>query len=213
MAIPPFSNVVRPIVLILLVAAFGACQRAPQTASQAASADTSAPTMPDAEALAAEAADTANAGEGACRLLSASDIHNVLPDAGAGKHDTSRSQYGIDACVWQGKDGRFVAQTWTAKHSVDEEIHGLAAGFTDPMNATAQHALRFETMSGIGDRAMALIETQDQARGVLSDVAVLVTQHNGRTIVLMTDSVLARRARGDALDVLQKLGHSAVQRG
>lgn len=188
--------------LLLLLSALAACQ--PKTGTDA-SLSANPVTPPTDEATVPM--------EGPCRLLTVGEVRAVLPQAGAGKRDESRSQYGIDACIWEDANGRFAVQTWQAKSgSVDNEIRGLTAGFIDPLNRAAQGNVRFEAVADVGEQAMAVVETQDAQRGILSDVAMLVTRRGDRIIVLMTDSVLARRERSESLGILQKLGHAAAQR-
>jgi hypothetical protein len=58
---------------------------------------------------------------------------------------------------------------------------------------------------------MAIVETEDQKRGILTTVAMLVTQR-GDTIVIVGSDELARMDRTKALAGLQKLGAAAVKR-
>ena len=55
------------------------------------------------------------------------------------------------------------------------------------------------------------METEDLKRGILHDVAMIVTQR-GDTIVVMGADELARMDRAKALAGLQKLGAAAAKR-
>jgi len=152
------------------------------------------------------------AGDDPCRLLTDAEVRRSFPGARAGQPETSREKYGIRACVWQTERGSFALQRWTAKAgTVDNEIRGLSLGFVDPLNPAARQAVRFEPLSGIGEQAMAVVETRDDARGILTDVAMLVTQRGDQLIELHSQD-LARGDRAAALQTLSALARSAASR-
>ena len=72
-------------------------------------------------------------------------------------------------------------------------------------------AVRYETIPGIGEQAMALVEKQDDARGILTDAAMLVTLRTGQFLELQSQD-LARGDRTAALKSLATLARSAVAR-
>ena len=147
-----------------------------------------------------------------CRLLTDAEVRAVFPGAKSGVPERSREEYGIKACVWDMDTDRFVLQTWASKGgNADNEIRGLASGFVDPLNAGAQNNVRYETIAGIGEQAMAMVETQDEKRGILSDAALLVAQHGNRILELQSQE-LPHRTRAAALQALTTLGREAVAR-
>ncbi len=146
-----------------------------------------------------------------CRLLTDAQVRAVFPGAKSGVPERSREEYGIKACVWETDGGRFVVQTWTAKGSVDNEIRGLASGFVDPINSAAQNNVRYETVEGVGEQAMAVLETQDQKRGILADAALLIARRGNRILELQSQE-LPHRTRAVALQALTTLGREAVAR-
>ena len=165
-----------------------------------------------ASAMPATAAVVPPAGDDPCRLLTDAEVRGAFPGARPGTRETTREKYGIRACVWQTERGDFVLQRWTAKGgTVDDEIRGLSLGFVDPIRPAAGTAVRFETLSGIGDQAMAVVETRDDKRGILTDVAMLVTLRRDELIELHSQD-LARGDRGAALQTLSALARSAAAR-
>ena len=171
------------------------------------------PTNPSAEPAPTRAATgTPPATDDACRLLSDADVRAVFPGAGHGVRETTREKYGIRACVWETKGGRFALQRWTAKPStVGDEIRGMALGVLDPLKPAARSSVRYETIAGIGDQAMAMVESQSDARGILADAAMLMTQRGDQLIELQS-SELGRGDRGAALQSLTTLARAAVAR-
>lgn len=173
---------------------------------------------PDVLPVTASAAPLASASASAepveadspCRLLADTQVRAVFPSAKSGVPERSREEYGIKACVWDMDTDRFVLQVCTAKGSVDDEIRGLASGFVEPFGG-AQNNIRYETIAGVGEQAMAVVETQDQKRGILSDAALLVAKH-GNQILELQSQELPHRARADALQALTTLGREAVSR-
>ncbi len=178
------------------------------TPADVASAAAAAP--PGADAPPARAVP--RAADDPCRLLTDSEVHSMLAGAKPGVRERSREEYGIRACVWDTDTGQFALQLWSAKSSnVDNEIRGLASGFLDPVNPAAQNNVRYESIAGVGDQAMAVVETQDEKRGILSDVALLVAQH-GNQILELQSSDLPHSERATALKTLTTLGRTAIDR-
>lgn len=164
-----------------------------------------------APADAASPAKTAPAGDGPCALLETTEVDAILPGVKAGKRDRSREEYGIAACIWSHEGRSFELDLTTAEGSAENEIRGQMQGYVDPLKIGAMNNVRFEKMSGIGDEAFALIENTDAARGILSDVAILVAKYKGQFIVLGGSS-LGHTDRAKALAALEQLGRSAVGR-
>jgi hypothetical protein len=160
----------------------------------------------------AATASSAPAGEGACRLLDTAEVSAALSAAKRGVAEHSREQYGITACQWQTDRGRFVAQYWKSTGGTAKtEASGLMVGVLDPRKAGAQGAVRYENVDGVGDQAVAAIESEDAQRGVLNDIALLVAQRGDVILVLMAPE-LVRDERDRALASLKALAQSAVKR-
>ena len=114
--------------------------------------------------------------------------------------------------MWSGEFGRFVLQTWDAKGgSAEDEARGLVVGFVDPMSRESDAHVRYETVAGLAGPAVAVLETQDPAHGILNDIALLATVKNDHAIVILSDD-LARRERSDALAKLRSLAQAASTR-
>lgn len=178
------------------------------TPADLASAGGAAP--PGVNASPAHAAP--KAADDPCRLLTDSEVRSMFAAAKPGVRERSREEYGIHACVWDTDTGQFALQLWNAKSSnVNNEIRGLASGFLDPLNPAAQNNVRYETIAGVGEQAMAVVETQDEKRGILSNAALLVAQHGNRILELQS-SDLPHSERATALKTLTTLGRTAVDR-
>lgn len=164
-------------------------------------------------ATAATETKSAAASGGACRLLESSEVRAVFAGAKTGEADESRKQYGITACTWSTPRGTLVVQFWASENSsAKDEARGLIQGVLDPLKGdAARNNVRYENVSGVGEQAVAVIETKDAQRGVLTDFAMLVAQRGDRILVLIAPE-LARSERTKALEGLQALGKSAVSR-
>lgn len=147
-----------------------------------------------------------------CKLLTDAEVRAVFPDAKAARLDLGKEKYGIFTCVWDHAGGRFFAQQRTGDlESFAVEGRGLIDGFIDPLKPGAAKVVRFENVKGVGDRAMAVVERRDPARGILNDIAQLVTQRANRQVILFS-SQLPQRDRAAALKALEELGRAAAQR-
>lgn len=152
------------------------------------------------------------AGEGACRLLSTSEVSSALSKSEPGVAEHTREQYGITACEWSTEQGRFVAQYWKAENpSAKQEASGLMLGVVDPLKGSAAAKVRYEDVQGVGEQAVAAIETADEGRGILSDMAMLVAQ-KGNVILVLIAPELTRVDRPKALQALKVLGKSASEK-
>jgi hypothetical protein len=159
-------------------------------------------------ALAAPADAADSAADDPCRLLTQVEMAAVMPGAKAGQPERSREKYGISACVWEWNGGSFALQKLPGKHGAASEIRGLVSGYTDPL---AHHSVRYEAMPGVGDAAQAVVEPVDAARGVIPDMAMLVTHRGGHVLALQC-AALARGDRTAALKTLATLGRTAATR-
>jgi hypothetical protein len=146
-------------------------------------------------------------------LLTFTEVDAVFAGAKKGEVDNSRQQYGISACIWSTERGTFVAQFWTSTGTTaKDEARGLMLGSLDPLKGqAARNNVRYEDVQGVGEQAVAVLETQDDQRGVLSDFAMLVAQRGDHILVLIAPE-LARGERRKALTQLQALGKSASDR-
>lgn len=147
-----------------------------------------------------------------CKLLTDAEVRKVFTDAKPGQRERTREQYGITACLWDYPGGKFAVQLTNAKPgTVDNEIRGMSLGFVDPLKPAARKAVRYETIRGVGDQAMAIVEPADEKRGILTDSAYLITQR-GDQQAMLTSTTLAKRDRAAALKTLEELGKTAVSR-
>lgn len=168
----------------------------------------------DRQSVGVESADAASpvlAGD-PCKLLTTAEIAAFVPGAKGGMRDRSREEYGISACTWSTPRGRFAVQTWKSDpNSVENEIRGLSQGFIDPLMPGAKNNVRFETIPGVGDKTMIVIEQADAQRGILSDASMLISQRGDRMIVLQSDD-LVRANRTKALSAFRELALAAMKR-
>lgn len=147
-----------------------------------------------------------------CRLLTDAEVRKVFADAKPARLDRSREKLGVYTCVWDHPGGRFFAQQHTGElEPFTVEGRGLIDGFIDPVKPGAEKAVRFENVKGVGDRAMVVIEKRDPARGILNDIAQLVTQRGSQQVILFS-SQLPQRDRAAAMKALEELGRAAAQR-
>ncbi|MFN0303971.1 MAG: hypothetical protein ACKVQU_26865 [Burkholderiales bacterium] len=147
-----------------------------------------------------------------CKVLTDADVRKVFPDAKSGQRERRNEQYGMTACFWDYPGGRFAVQVSVEQPgTVKNEIRGMSLGFVDPLKAGAAANVRYETIKGVGDDAMAIVEPADAKRGILTDSAYLITQRGDQQAMLFS-STLARRDRAEALKKLEELGKAAAGR-
>lgn len=183
---------------------------------QSACGNSSAPSATNTDAASPPAA-TAPAGaptggpvaEGLCKLLTQSEVAAVFPDAEAGVVTTIRVE-GATACIWNTPTGRLALQSWPAQDSVADELKGAVYPSLD-LSKPTDGLIRYETVTGVGDEALAAVARKDEARGIVSDTAILVSRRGDR-ILLFIGNDLAQRNHDQALAALQSLGHSAAAR-
>ena len=149
------------------------------------------------------------AAEGLCQLLTLDEVAAVFPGAEAGVV-TKVPVEGVTACTWGIPAGRLVLQSWPAKDSVADEMKGLVFGVLDPFKPK-DGLIHYETVTGVGDEALAVLAQKDEKRGILSDAAILVGRRGDKILVILSDD-LPRRDRKQALAALQALGSSAASR-
>ena len=138
-----------------------------------------------------------------CKLLGENEVRKAFPDAKAGKVDHSLEAHGIISCLWDHPGGRFAVQVYKGEQgTIENEIRGMSLMFLDPLKPGAEQNVRYVTIKDVGDQARAIVETADEKKGFLTDSAVLVAQHKGFQLILMSTQ-LAQRDRSSALKVLE----------
>ena len=170
---------------------------------------TSEPATSESATTAVATAASGQPADGLCRLLTLDEVAATFPGAEAGKV-TEVPMEGVTACTWGIPAGRFVLESWPAAAPLSDEIHDLASGSLDPFKQT-DGLVRYETVAGVGDEALAVIEQQDETHGILSDMAILVAWRGDKILVILSDD-LPRRDRKQALAALQALGSRAASR-
>lgn len=176
--------------------------------SELAPRATAAPGAASAAGAAAQAASS----ESVCRLLTDADARKVFPDAKPGQPDLRNQKYGIVYCRWEYGTGTFYIRLDNEEPAeIESEAEGLVQGFLDPVHAASKGAVRYQAIAGVGDAAIAAVETADKSKGVLSDFGLLFVHSAKRQLVLFS-SDLAKRDRAEALKALEALGKTAVGR-
>lgn len=144
-----------------------------------------------------------------CALLADADVRRHFPKASAPQRERTREKYGITACMWEHPAGRLVVQLTIADPgTVGDEVRGLVAGFVDPLMRDASKAVRIEKLAGVGADAWGVVERADAKRGILSDVAYMITERGERQLMIGAVD-LARGDRAAALKALEDLGRTA----
>jgi hypothetical protein len=148
-----------------------------------------------------------------CALLIDDEVSKAFPGAASGKRNRSLDGHGILTCMWDTPTDRFVVQVFDARSgSVEEELRGRMSGSIDAAMAGAGSQVRYETIGGIGDEAMLVLEKADVKNGILADTAVMVTQRGDRRAVLFTGSSLAAGDRAASIKTLETLGRHVAER-
>ena len=148
-----------------------------------------------------------------CKLLTDAEVRKAFPGTASGKREHGLDEHGIMTCLWDTPSDRFVVQTFkSGSGSVEEELRSRLLGSVDPSMPGAADRVRYETIAGVGDQAMLVVEKADPQRGILADTAVLVTQRAGRKAVLFSGHSLTSGDRAAALKTLETLGRSVAKR-
>lgn len=148
-----------------------------------------------------------------CGILPLTEVRKAFPGARAGERSRRLEQYGSTECGWKDPSGVIVVavQESYSSGTAQEDVEGMAMGFTDPLNPKARKSVKIERLTGLGDDAAAFIERADAARGILSDGAMLSIRRGEHTIWVMSNQ-LPRRERAAALKSLGELGQAAAKR-
>jgi hypothetical protein len=148
-----------------------------------------------------------------CTLLTMADVQQAFPGSKAGELDRGQEKLGMLKCIWRTPNGRLFVFT---ADEITETPRAEAAGtwaltFLDPLRTDAGKHVRYETLIGVGDQAVAVVEREDKAKGFMQAAAILVVRRGKQQVaVLSTD--LARLERADALRILGELGKAIAKR-
>ena len=158
-------------------------------------------------------ARTTDAQTDPCALLTTAEVQQAFPRSRPGRADRPLETAGIFRCVWESPDGHLilVAGEDAAEDTPKDEAETLALGLVNPARVDALRPVRFESLPGVGDAAVAIVERRDEVRGILQDGAILVVRRGKRQVSIMAPA-LARRDRSEALRVLGELGKAIATR-
>lgn len=147
-----------------------------------------------------------------CKLLDVASIRRALPGAGDGVRDHRADGMGLASCVWESPKGRIVLQTGTGAPEAARELVGLVVtGNLDP-RPHMHDPVRYESLSGIGDQAVAVVEEIDAEKGILGSIAAAGVQKGDRKMTLMTSLPSAPEHRQSTLEALRQLVATAAKR-
>lgn len=145
-----------------------------------------------------------------CTFLPLHDVRRVYPDAQAGVPDMSLAKEGIVRCTWKHGTGTlFLITGADAGDTPAEEAESWSLAIVDPLRSDAARLVRYETMSGVGDAAVAVVERRDPAKGFIQDGAY-ITLRRGPSLVSILAPDLARGDRAEALQKLTQLARALV---
>lgn len=150
-------------------------------------------------------------GDGPCALLTIAEVQQAFPGAPAGRPDRKLEKQGILRCTWNHPAGTLILIDSNEDESAKDAAAGLTPAFLDPLNVGASRHVRYESLPGIGDEAVAVVERQDKSKGIAQDGAILVVRRGKRQVVAMS-SDLARRDRTEALRVFTELAKAIAKR-
>jgi len=144
--------------------------------------------------------------DGPCSLLTIAEIHQAFPDPKPGEPEGARS------CVWSHRGGRLsIVIASSSSRSLREEASWFTGDSLDPFRRDATANVRFESLRGVGDEAIAVVEAADLRRGILDHTATLLVRRRSRQVTLIAPA-LVRRDRAEALRLLEQLGAAAAAR-
>lgn len=151
-----------------------------------------------------------------CALLTPAEMQQAFPGTKPGRTVRTLEKEGILSCEWTYSSGRvvMVAGLDSADDLPIDEAKTLMAAFVDPLRPDAERHVRFETLPGVGDKTIAVLERQDHAKGITQNGVLLVVRRGNRQVSLMAipPGDLARRERADALKVLSDMGRAIAKR-
>jgi len=151
-----------------------------------------------------------------CALLTPAEMQPVFPGTKPGRIDRALEKNDILRCEWIYNSGRVVL---IAGADGDEDLpvddaKTFMMSFVDPRRPDAEHRVRFETLPGVGDKAVAVLERGDAGKGITQDGVVLVVRRGKRQVALLAvpPGNLTRLERADALRLLSDLGKVIAKR-
>jgi hypothetical protein len=151
-----------------------------------------------------------------CALLTPAEMQQAFPGTKPGRTVRTLEKEGILSCEWTYSTGRvvLVAGADSPDDSPVDEAKTLMAAFVDPLRPDAERHVRMETLPGVGDKTVAILERQDQAKGITQNGVLLVVRRGNRQVSLLAvpPGDLGRRERADALKVLSELGKAIAKR-
>ena len=151
-----------------------------------------------------------------CALLTVGELQAAFPGSKPGRTIRTWEKQGILRCEWIFNTGRVVLVSGadSADDTPIDEAKTFMVSFVDPLRPDAERHVRFETLSGVGDKAVAVLEREDPAKGITQNGALLVVRRGQRQVSLMSlpPGDLIRRERADALKVLAELGKAIAKR-
>lgn len=151
-----------------------------------------------------------------CALVTPAEMQQAFPGTKPGRTDRKLEKDGILRCEWTHNTGSVVLVAGNdSKDDVPvDEAKTFMAAFVDPLRPDAERHVRIETLPGVGDKTVAILERQDQAKGITQNGLVLVVRRGDRQVVLLAvpPGDLSRRERADALKALADLGRAIAKR-
>ena len=154
-----------------------------------------------------------------CALLTTAELQPAFPGTKPGnsaRPSRTLEQSGILRCEWTHSTGRVVLITGgdSVEDSPEDEARTMMSAFVDPTRPDAERRVRVETLSGVGDKTVAILEPQDTPKGITGSGVVLVVRRGKRQVVLiaMPPGNLVQRDRADALMVLADVGRAIAKR-
>jgi hypothetical protein len=148
-----------------------------------------------------------------CALLTTAEVQKALPGSKPGQLDRKLEKSGILRCRWDAPTGWLMIVTGEdGPDSAKDEVETWASGVVDPVRGNVKRSVRFESLPGIGDQAIAFVERRDEAKGILQDGAALVVRRGNRQVSVMSGHLARSRERAEALRVLGELGQAIAKR-
>lgn len=149
-----------------------------------------------------------------CTVVSLSDVQKAFPGAKPGERESRKEKYGITECAWKDGSGAVVfgVQEFYGRDTAMVETQSFAMAMTGGNLVNARN-VRYEILTGVGlgNEAVAFVESIDAKRGIVSEGAML-TLHRGERTLWLTSPALPARDRAGALKTLENLGRIAVKR-
>jgi hypothetical protein len=151
-----------------------------------------------------------------CTLLTTAEMQPVFPGSKPGRTNRKLEKEGIVSCEWSFDTGTvaLVAGADSAEDTPEDEAKTLMLAFLDPLRPDAERRVRIETLPGVGDKTVAILERQDKAKGITGNGVLLVVRRGKRQVSLMAmpPGNLMNRERADALKALAELGRAIATR-